>query len=85
MSFIYKFSFFFLLFLDCLSLQFYKNIKDRQRQVFPKESLSLEEYLGVEYGFTLDKELNTLGVICQDKIVILAFDTKEKLIQWQVC
>lgn len=75
---------FLLRFSDCLSLQFYKNIKDRQRQVFPKESLSLEEYLGVEYGFTLDKELNTLGVICQDKVVILAFDTKEKLIQWQV-
>jgi hypothetical protein len=35
-------------------------------------------------GFTLDKESNTVAIICQDVTVILAFDTRERLIQWQV-
>jgi hypothetical protein len=35
-------------------------------------------------GFTLDKESNTIAIICQDVTVILAFDTRERLIQWQV-
>ena len=35
-------------------------------------------------GFTLDKESNTIAIICQDLIVVLAFDTRERLIQWQV-
>lgn len=35
-------------------------------------------------GFTLDKESNTVAIICQDLIVVLAFDTRERLIQWQV-
>lgn len=40
--------------------------------------------MGVESGFTLDKESNTIAIICQDVIVVLAFDTRERLIQWQV-
>lgn len=35
-------------------------------------------------GFTLDKESNTVAVICQELIVVLAFDTREHLMQWQV-
>lgn len=35
-------------------------------------------------GFTLDKESNTMAIICQDVTVVLAFDTRERLIQWQV-
>lgn len=35
-------------------------------------------------GFTLDKESNTVAIICQDLTVVLAFDTRERLIQWQV-
>jgi hypothetical protein len=32
----------------------------------------------------LDKESNTAAIICQDLTVVLAFDTRERLIQWQV-
>lgn len=35
-------------------------------------------------GFTLDKESNTIAILCQDVTVVLAFDTRERLIQWQV-
>lgn len=76
--------FLFLFMLDCLHLQLYRDSKDRYKQGQTKASLSLQHFLGVESGFTLDKESNTIAIICQDVIVVLAFDTRERLIQWQV-
>ncbi|CAH0392409.1 unnamed protein product, partial [Bemisia tabaci] len=69
---------------DCLHLQLYRDSRDRYKQGQTKASLSLQYFLGVESGFTLDKESNTFAIICQDVIVVLAFDTRERLIQWQV-
>lgn len=71
-------------YIDCLHLQLYRDSKDRYKQGQTKASLSLQHFLGVESGFTLDKESNTIAIICQDVIVVLAFDTRERLIQWQV-
>lgn len=34
-------------------------------------------------GFTLDKESNTIAILCEDVTVVFAFDTREQLIQWQ--
>ncbi|XP_053679139.1 uncharacterized protein LOC128730132 [Anopheles nili] len=70
--------------VDCLHLQLYRDSKDRYKNGQTKASLSLQHFLGVESGFTLDKESNTIAIICQDVIVVLAFDTRERLIQWQV-
>ncbi|XP_011335623.1 uncharacterized protein LOC105278317 isoform X1 [Ooceraea biroi] len=70
--------------IDCLHLQLYGDSKDRYKQGQTKASLSLQHFLGVESGFTLDKESNTIAIICQDVTVVLAFDTRERLIQWQV-
>lgn len=72
------------IFSDCLHLQLYGDSKDRYKQGQTKASLSLQHFLGVESGFTLDKESNTIAIICQDVTVVLAFDTRERLIQWQV-
>ncbi|XP_025422670.1 uncharacterized protein LOC112692272 [Sipha flava] len=69
---------------DCLHLQLYRDSKDRYKHGQTKASLSLQHFLGVESGFTLDKESNTIAIICQDVTVVLAFDTRERLIQWQV-
>ncbi|XP_059476896.1 uncharacterized protein LOC132197566 isoform X2 [Neocloeon triangulifer] len=69
---------------DCLHLQLYRDCKDRYKQGQTKASLSLQHFLGLESGFTLDKESNTVAIICQDLTVVLAFDTRERLIQWQV-
>ena len=38
----------------------------------------------MESSFTLDKESNTLAILCSDVEVMLAFDSRETLIQWQV-
>jgi len=49
--------------------------------------INVNKYIIIEIsftGFTLDKESNTIAIICQDVTVVLAFDTRERLIQWQV-
>ncbi|XP_022116083.2 uncharacterized protein LOC110993952 [Pieris rapae] len=69
---------------DCVHLQLYKDLKERQKNGQTKASLSLQQYLGFESGFTLDKESNTLAILCEDVVPVLAFDTREILIQWRV-
>ncbi|XP_049947535.1 uncharacterized protein LOC126455818 [Schistocerca serialis cubense] len=69
---------------DCLHLQLYRDSKERYKQGHTKASLSLQHFLAIETGFTLDKESNTIAIICQDVTVILAFDTRERQMQWQV-
>lgn len=71
-------------FSDCLYLQLYRDSKDRYKQGHTKASLSLQQFLGLETGFTLDKESNTVAILCQDVVVVLAFDNRERLMQWQV-
>ncbi|KOB67652.1 Protein Dok-7, partial [Operophtera brumata] len=70
--------------IDCVHLQLYKDLKERQKNGQTKASLSLQQYLGFESGFTLDKESNTLAILCEDVVPVLAFDTREILIQWRV-
>ncbi|XP_049876293.1 uncharacterized protein LOC126373950 [Pectinophora gossypiella] len=69
---------------DCLHLQLYRDPKDRFKKGQTKASLSLQQFLGFESGFTLDKESNTIAIICRDLVVVLAFETRERLIAWQV-
>ncbi|XP_026748648.2 uncharacterized protein LOC113509510 [Galleria mellonella] len=69
---------------DCVHLQLYRDSKARWGGATTKASLSLQQYLGCESGFTLDKHSNTLALVCRDLVAILAFETRERLIQWQV-
>ncbi|XP_030756660.1 uncharacterized protein LOC115882606 isoform X2 [Sitophilus oryzae] len=69
---------------DCLHLQLYRDSKDRYKQGQTKASLSLQHFLGLESGFTLDKESHTVAIVCQDVVVVLAFDNRERLMQWQI-
>ncbi|RWS31845.1 hypothetical protein B4U80_10923 [Leptotrombidium deliense] len=38
----------------------------------------------MEHGFTFDKESNTMAIICTESVVLLAFDSREMLLQWQM-
>lgn len=69
---------------DCIHVQLYRDSKERCKQGPTKASLSLAGCLGLESGFTLDKESHTLALICPDLVLALAFDSRELLIQWQV-
>ncbi|KAI1291994.1 Protein Dok-7 [Halotydeus destructor] len=68
---------------DCIHLQLYRDNKERRKNATTKSSLSLEGFLGMETGFTLDKESNTMALICSEMTVILGFDSRETLLQWQ--
>ena len=72
------------IFSDSLTLQLWKDRKDWERHPPSKGSIALEEYLGWEAGFTLDRESNTLALILKSDIISLAFDNRETLIRWQV-
>lgn len=67
-----------------MHLQLYRDSKARWGGAGTKASLSLQQYLGCESAFTLDKHSNTLALVCRDLVAILAFETRERLIQWQV-
>ncbi|KAL1439905.1 hypothetical protein MTO96_009734 [Rhipicephalus appendiculatus] len=69
---------------DCIHVQLYRDSKERCKQGPTKASLSLAGCLGLESGFTLDKESHTMALICPDLVLALAFDSRELLIQWQV-
>ncbi|XP_053211283.1 putative uncharacterized protein DDB_G0289263 [Panonychus citri] len=68
---------------DCLHLQLYRDQKERIKSGLTKSSLSLEKFIGLETGFTLDKESNTLALICQDMVLLLALNSRETLLHWQ--
>ncbi|CAG4973223.1 unnamed protein product [Parnassius apollo] len=69
---------------NCVQLQVYRDSKARWGGATSKASLSLQRYLGCDTGFTLDKHSHTLALICQDFTAVLAFETRERLMQWQV-
>ena len=48
-----------------------------------KASLNLEHLLGMESCFLLQKESLTLAIICKALVVVLAFDNRETLLEWQ--
>ncbi|XP_064457837.1 uncharacterized protein LOC135368468 isoform X2 [Ornithodoros turicata] len=69
---------------DCLQVQLYRDSRERCKNGPTKASLSLTGCLGMESGFTLDKESHTLAVLCPELVLVLAFDSRELLIQWKV-
>ncbi|KOB69208.1 Uncharacterized protein OBRU01_13288 [Operophtera brumata] len=66
----------------CVHLQLYRDSRARWGGGC-KAALSLQQYLGCEAGFTLDKHSNTLALVCTDLVAVLAFETRERLMQWQ--
>ncbi|KAJ2940328.1 hypothetical protein O0L34_g2 [Tuta absoluta] len=83
---------------DCVQLQLYRSARSRGLAVAGARgargaggargaccaALSLQQFVGAESGFTLDKHSNTLALVCRDLVAVLAFETRERLIQWQV-
>lgn len=48
-----------------------------------KASLNLEHLLGIDSCFLLQKESQTLAIICKSLTAVLAFETREMLLEWQ--
>lgn len=66
-------------------MQLWKDKRDWEKNSAPtKGSIALQEYLGWEAGFTLDKESQTLALVLKESLVMFAFDNRETLMRWQV-
>ncbi|XP_018495688.1 protein Dok-7 [Galendromus occidentalis] len=46
-------------------------------------TICLENFLGVQSGFLLDKEPHTLAIFCQDTCVVLAMENRETAALWE--
>ena len=44
-----------------------------------KTNISLEDYFGMQTGFSLDREHHVLALICQRHVTFLAFDNDREL------
>ncbi|XP_047522041.1 uncharacterized protein LOC125060955 [Pieris napi] len=69
---------------DCVHLLLYRDARALWGGAASKAALSLQRYVGCETGFTLDKHSHTLALLCADFTAVLAFETRERLMQWQV-
>ena len=64
-------------------MELYKKPVGKTKDFHSKASINLEHLLGLECCFFLQKESQTLAIICKSVITILAFENRETLLEWQ--
>ena len=62
----------------------YKDVKESVKGGHPKSSFPLDGFYGLESGICFDKETSVLAIICQKQITLLAFESRETLIQFEI-
>lgn len=68
---------------NSLIMQFYKKSLSKGKSSQSKASLNLEHLLGFESCFLLQKESQTLAIVCRTLVTVLAFENREMLLEWQ--
>ncbi|XP_060080120.1 uncharacterized protein LOC132559511 [Ylistrum balloti] len=69
---------------DRMQVLLYKCVKDAIKGESAKHDFYLEDFYGLETGFSQDKENNVLAIICQKQITTFAFENRETLIKFEV-
>jgi len=70
---------------DCLTLQLWRDGREVEKGLgATKGSINLNDYIGFESSFNLDKEANTLALIFKEMVVLIALESREILMKWQV-
>ena len=81
----FKLSDLFVFITDSLTLQLWRDGREAERGIAStKGSISLNDYIGSESGFNLDKEAHCFALVFKEIIVVIAFDERETLMKWQV-
>lgn len=70
----------FSLFPDRLHISFFKESSDNHE----KTGIPLVDFYGIESGFPLEKESHVLAILCEKNVVILSFNGRETLIEWEI-
>ena len=68
---------------NSLIMELYKKPLLKSKDYQSKSSINVENLLGLESCFLLQKESQTLAVICKSVIILLAFENREILLEWQ--
>ena len=71
-------------FSDRLLVHLYKDVRESVKGANPKTSFPLDGFYGLESGICYDKETSVLAIICQKQITLLAFESREILIQFEI-
>ena len=74
----------FVFFSDRLIVYLFKDVKDSVKGASPKSHFPLDGFYGLESGICFDKETSVLAIICQKVITLLAFESRETLIQFEI-
>ncbi|KAL5018490.1 hypothetical protein ScPMuIL_004212 [Solemya velum] len=69
---------------DRLQVLLFKDVRDVIRGGHPKSNFPLEGFYGLEAGLNFDKESIVLAIICQKVVTLLAFESREYLIQFEI-
>lgn len=69
---------------DRLIVHLFKDVKESVKGGHPKTTFPLDGFYGLESGICFDKETSVLAIICQKQITLLAFESRETLIQFEI-
>ncbi|OWF47777.1 uncharacterized protein LOC110453936 [Mizuhopecten yessoensis] len=69
---------------DRMQVLLFKCVKDALKGENAKHDFYLEDFYGLETGFSQDKENNVLAIVCQKQITTFAFENRETLIKFEV-
>lgn len=75
---------FYLCISDRLHISLYRDAADYIKNSPEKTALPLEDFLGIESCFTLDKEPHVMAIVCLHDVTLLAFQGRETLIEWEI-
>ena len=73
-----------LLFLDRLHISLFKTATDKYRNGQEKANIPLKDYFGIVSGFPLAKEDHVMAIVCQQDVILLAFQNRETQIAWEL-
>lgn len=68
---------------NSLIMELYKKPLIKSKDYHSKSSINIENLLGLESCFLLQKESQTLAIICKSIVIMLAFENRETLLEWQ--
>ena len=70
---------------DRLTVTLFKDVSDASRpDAKPKTSFQLEGYLGLDTGFSYDKEDNVMAIVCLKVVYLLSFELREEMIHFEI-
>ncbi|XP_078578924.1 uncharacterized protein LOC144863536 isoform X2 [Branchiostoma floridae x Branchiostoma japonicum] len=69
---------------DRLSMTLYKDRADKNKDGKEKATHSLEDFCGIESGLVVEGVSNVMAIICQQRVLLLAFESREKMLVWEL-